>query len=163
MTGRDLSPVGIPDTYAICTPPNSIYTVDDDDSTAECMLVENGVIRSIGSVGNPEHIRNFWGACNPNVSLKMFQTPPNSVIVPGLAGDFRSDPILQTLMAIFFTGAPNKDYLFTDPRLLRGADVLLRIKHYLVSHPDILHDPARWILGSGWDQTGWPGGEFPTA
>ena len=37
--------------YAICTQPNSIYTVDDNDSTAECMLVENGVILAIGSTG----------------------------------------------------------------------------------------------------------------
>ncbi|KAI9435527.1 amidohydrolase family-domain-containing protein [Lactarius indigo] len=151
MTGRDLSPVGIPDTYAICTPPNSIYTVDDDDSTAECMLVENGVIRSIGSAGNPEHIRNFWGACNPNVSLKMFQTPPNSVIVPGL-GDAHGHILLW--------GAKERLPLHGSASI---EDVLLRIKQYLLSHPDILHDPARWILGSGWDQTGWPGGEFPTA
>ncbi len=46
-----IAPVGIPNTYAICTPPNSIYTVDDNDSTADCMLVENGVILSIGSIG----------------------------------------------------------------------------------------------------------------
>ena len=37
--------------YAICTQPNSIYTGDDNDSTAECMLVENGVILAIGSTG----------------------------------------------------------------------------------------------------------------
>ena len=43
------------------------------------------------------------------------------------------------------------------------ADVLLTIKQYILSHPDILHDSARWILGSGWDQTNWPGGEFPTS
>jgi predicted amidohydrolase YtcJ len=41
--------------------------------------------------------------------------------------------------------------------------VLLIVKQYVLSHPDILHDPARWILGNGWDQTNWPGGEFPTA
>ena len=42
-----------PNTYAICTPPNSIYTVDDNDSTTDCMLVENGVILAIGSIGIP--------------------------------------------------------------------------------------------------------------
>ncbi|KAH9177302.1 amidohydrolase 3 [Lactarius sanguifluus] len=148
MTGGDLSPVGIPNTYAICTPPNSIYTVNDDDSTAECMLVENGVILAVGSV---EDIRNFWSAYNPNVSLKTFQIPPNSVIVPGLADAHGH---------ILHWGAKKRLPLHGSASI---DDVLLRIKEYLLSHPDILHDPTRWILGSGWDQTGWPGGQFPTA
>ena len=42
---------GIPNAYAICTPPNSIYTVDDNYSTADSMLIENGVILATGSVG----------------------------------------------------------------------------------------------------------------
>ncbi|KAH9028940.1 amidohydrolase 3, partial [Lactarius hengduanensis] len=138
----------IPNTYAICTPPNSIYTVNDDDSTAECMLVENGVILAVGSA---EDIRNFWSAYNPNVSLKTFQIPPNSVIVPGLADAHGH---------ILHWGAKKRLPLHGSASI---DDVLLRIKQYLLSHPDILHDPTRWILGSGWDQTGWPGGQFPTA
>jgi hypothetical protein len=81
-------------------------------------------------------------------------------------------------MAIFLGGAPRKDYLFMDVRLsmvghenraafvrirFKCTDVILKIKQYLHSHPDMLHDRARWILGSGWDQTKWPGGVFPTA
>ncbi|KAI9459905.1 amidohydrolase 3 [Lactarius psammicola] len=148
MTGGVLSLLGIPNTYAICTPPNSIYTADDNDSTADCMLVENGVILSIGSI---DHIRKFWSACNPNVSLKTFQTPPNSVIVPGLAD--AHGHILQW-------GAKERLPLHGCASI---DDVLLKIKQYLLSHPIILHDPTRWIQGSGWDQTNWPGGEFPTA
>ncbi|KAH9056815.1 amidohydrolase 3, partial [Lactarius vividus] len=138
----------IPKTYAICTPPNSIYTVNDDDSTAECMLVEDGVILAVGTI---EDIRNFWSAYNPNVSLKTFQIPPNSVIVPGLADAHGH---------ILHWGAKKRLPLHGSASI---DDVLLRIKQYLLSHPDILHDPTRWILGSGWDQTGWSGGQFPTA
>jgi hypothetical protein len=47
------------------------------------MLIENGMILVIG---NPEQIHKYWSAYNPNVVLKMFQTPPGSIIVPGLAG-----------------------------------------------------------------------------
>jgi len=36
--------------YAISTPPGGIYTVDDENSTADCMLVENGIITAVGSV-----------------------------------------------------------------------------------------------------------------
>jgi hypothetical protein len=38
------------------------------------------------TVANLEQIRKYWSAHNPNVVLKMFQTPPGSIIVPGLAG-----------------------------------------------------------------------------
>jgi hypothetical protein len=65
------------------------------------MLIENGKILAIGSTGmlrcpfiampylivaKSEHIRKYWSIHNPNVVLEMFQTPPGSVIVPGLAG-----------------------------------------------------------------------------
>lgn len=43
------------------------------------------------------------------------------------------------------------------------TDVLLRIKLYLVAHPEVAQDRSRWIIGTGWDQTNWPGGEFPSA
>lgn len=48
-------------------------------------------------------------------------------------------------------------------RLILIADVLLKVKLYLLAHPDVHHDHTRWIVGMGWDQTNWPGGEFPTA
>jgi hypothetical protein len=44
-----------------------------------------------------------------------------------------------------------------------STDVLLRIKSYLVAHPEVAQDQTRWIMGTGWDQTNWPGGEFPSA
>jgi hypothetical protein len=65
------------------------------------MLIENGMILAIGSAGTPhflslvalsltvansEQIRKHWSAHNPNVVLEMFQTPPGSIIIPGLAG-----------------------------------------------------------------------------
>ena len=38
------------------TPPGSIHTVDDEDSTADCMLVENGEILAIGNTGMPHFL-----------------------------------------------------------------------------------------------------------
>ena len=107
----------------MCTPPasGSIYTVDDEDSTVDCMLVENSEILAIGSVGIPdflslpyidhlsvaisEQIRKYWNTYKPNVSLEMFQTPPGSIIIPGLAGMAQSvyhlhDVILLNLRSL---------------------------------------------------------------
>ena len=39
--------------YAICTDPGSIYTVDEEDSTTDCMLIENGKILAMGNNGMP--------------------------------------------------------------------------------------------------------------
>ncbi|KAJ7072616.1 amidohydrolase 3 [Mycena amicta] len=43
------------------------------------------------------------------------------------------------------------------------AEVVGRIKAYILAHPNVHGDPTRWIEGMGWDQTKWPGGQFPTA
>ena len=42
------------------------------------------------TAANSEQIRKYWSAYKPNVSLEMFQTPPGSIIIPGLAGMTRS-------------------------------------------------------------------------
>ncbi|KAH9976736.1 hypothetical protein BGW80DRAFT_878698 [Lactifluus volemus] len=68
--------------YAICTPSEGLYTVDDNNTTTDCMLIENGIILATGSL---EQVHEFWSAYKPDVSLKVFQTPPSSIIVPGLA------------------------------------------------------------------------------
>lgn len=43
------------------------------------------------------------------------------------------------------------------------TEVIDRLKSYLENHPDIRDDTSRWIEGMGWDQTKWPGAQFPTA
>lgn len=42
-------------------------------------------------------------------------------------------------------------------------DVVGRIKAFILARPDVHADRTRWIQGMGWDQTKWPGAEFPTA
>ena len=44
-----------------------------------------------------------------------------------------------------------------------SVDVLQQIKLYLLAHSDVAQDRTRWIMGLGWDQTKWPGGQFPSA
>ncbi|KAH9990826.1 amidohydrolase 3 [Russula vinacea] len=135
-------------TYAISTPPGGIYTVNEEDSTADCMLIENGKILAVGST---EQIRKYWTAYNPNVVLEMFQTPPGSIIVPGLAD--AHGHILEW-------GANEQLPLDSCKSI---DEVLLKLKLYLVAHPDVAQDQSRWIIGMGWDQTKWPGGQFPSA
>ncbi|KAI0277876.1 amidohydrolase 3 [Russula aff. rugulosa BPL654] len=112
------------------------------------MLIENGKILAIG---NTEKIRKYWSTYKPNVSLEMFQTPPGSIIIPGLADAHGH---------VFHWGAAKQLPLEGCASI---DDVLLRIKSYLAAHPEVAQDQSRWIIGTGWDQTSWPGGEFPSA
>jgi hypothetical protein len=52
-----------------------------------------------------------------------------------------------------------KTYLISCPT----SDVIERIAKFIRSDPELLADPSRFILGLGWDQTKWAGGEFPRA
>jgi hypothetical protein len=42
-------------------------------------------------------------------------------------------------------------------------EVVSRLKAYIEAHPDVRDDSNRWVEGMGWDQTKWPGAQFPTA
>lgn len=44
-----------------------------------------------------------------------------------------------------------------------NVEVLQRVVHHVKSHPDILADPSRWIVGMGWDQNLWADPHYPTA
>lgn len=48
-------------------------------------------------------------------------------------------------------------------KLICAKEVISRLKQYIEGHSDVLNDPSRWIEGMGWDQTKWPGAQFPTA
>ncbi|KAI0063272.1 amidohydrolase 3 [Artomyces pyxidatus] len=102
-------------------------------------------------LGTQEHIRAQWSIRHPNTPLKLFQTKPGSIIVPGLA-----DAHAHILEWGYKEQLPLADCLSVD-------DVITKLKQYLHSHPDVLQDPTRWITGMGWDQTKWPTGQFPTA
>lgn len=49
-----------------------------------------------------------------------------------------------------------------DPNRWR-KEVLQRVVDHVKSHPEILADPTRWIVGMGWDQNLWPDAQYPTA
>jgi len=83
--------------------------------------------------GTSEQIRNFWSAHNPNMSLKMFQTLPGSIVVPGFAGmtlssqfpvmgSSQKDLVSQMPTAIYFNGALRSSSLLRALVLLMVID-----------------------------------------
>ncbi|KAF9492457.1 amidohydrolase 3 [Pleurotus eryngii] len=59
------------------------------------------------------------------------------------------------------------EYGFKMELQLDGAtstqDVVSRIRKYIHSRPDVHKNTSTWIQGMGWDQTRWPGAQFPTS
>jgi hypothetical protein len=84
-------------------------------------------------------------------SLKVLNIQPNSIVVPGL-----TDAHAHMLHYGFKMNLNLEDCTSVD-------DVLNHLKAYVISHPDILGDPTRWIEGMGWDQNRWPGAQYPHA
>ncbi|KAJ7647632.1 amidohydrolase family-domain-containing protein [Roridomyces roridus] len=135
------------DEYVVCSPSNSqlIYTVDAKHPRAQCISIRAG---HIADVGNESDIRRTW--LSP-FGLNVRYTEPGQIIVPGFA-DAHAHLLQQGYkMQLELDGAQSVD------------EVVERIKSYILQHPDVHANTSRWIEGLGWDQTKWPGAQFPTA
>ncbi|KAF7375864.1 Amidohydrolase 3 [Mycena sanguinolenta] len=140
------------DEYTLCSSTKSIYTVDETQPRAQCISVRNG---RITSVGDEADVSSNWPWL---VNLLFYPSgttrhtiEPGHIVVPGLA-DAHAHLLQQGYkMQLQLDGARSVQ------------EVIDRIKAYILAHPDVHADPNRWIEGMGWDQTKWPGAEFPTA
>ncbi|KAF8064078.1 amidohydrolase family-domain-containing protein [Lyophyllum atratum] len=147
--------------YLVCSESNNIYTVDESKPRVECISIEGSTIVDTGNLAELTKHHLSAGLFDPYIpgwalkvihrTPKVFNIPPQSVIVPGLA-----DAHAHVLEYGFMVQLP-----------LAGAtsieDVVDRIKAYILAHPDIHSDKTKWVEGMGWDQTKWPGAQFPTA
>ncbi|KAJ7782770.1 amidohydrolase family-domain-containing protein [Mycena metata] len=137
------------DEYTLCSPSNSIYTVNETQPRVQCISVRKGRIEA---VGNDVDVKRNWFASilNPfNGQVRYLDA--EQIIVPGLA-DAHAHLLEQGYkMQLQLDGSKSVE------------EVVDRIKAYITAHPDVHADPSRWIEGMGWDQTKWPGAKFPTA
>lgn len=105
-----------PESYAVCTEPGKVYTVDEARPNVDCILIQKDEIRVAGSIGtfvymrtrevqayNPhnasEELHAYWDGYQNELikkfygnepkakkALTVYHTKPGSIIVPGLAG-----------------------------------------------------------------------------
>lgn len=157
-----LKPVTHSSDYAVCSANRTIYTVDPGLPNVQCIVVHDTLISDIGDL---EDITLRWRSEMPlagvihlpwpfdflEPSLKVLNIQPNSIVVPGL-----TDAHAHMLHYGFKMNLNLEDCTSVD-------DVLNHLKAYVISHPDILGDPTRWIEGMGWDQNRWPGAQYPHA
>ncbi|TFY78421.1 hypothetical protein EWM64_g5591 [Hericium alpestre] len=69
-------------TYALCTEADGIYTVDLQESKAQCLLVSGDLIVATGS---ESYIRAFWTDLGTSENLRIMRTKEGAIVVPGLA------------------------------------------------------------------------------
>ncbi|KAF9028037.1 hypothetical protein BDZ89DRAFT_1101814 [Hymenopellis radicata] len=145
--------------YIVCSPTDNIYTVDEANPRVQCISVAGSRIVNTGdyfAISDTEH--HTFGFLEPFLPTSVYDIlspevitlPPDSILVPGLAdahahvieNGFKMQLQLETARSV--------------------ADVIDLLVSYLRAHLEIGNDPTRWIEGLGWDQTKWPGAQFPT-
>ena len=119
--------------YTFCA--DSIYTVDDSQPQVRCIHIHGDRIAKS---------RPWW-------STRVVNAKPGAIVVPGL-----TDAHAHVVENGFKMHLPLDSA--KDPEQI--VDIL---KQYVLDHPDIIHNKTRWIMGMGWNQANWPGGQFPTA
>lgn len=112
-----------------------IYTVDDNFSTAECMVIHEGKILAIGNFN--ELINHYIPRIKYDAAKKY--------IYPGL--------IDAHCHFVGFIKSYDEVALYG---LKSWEETLLKVAEY-VSKTD-----NEWIIGRGWDQNLWPNKEFPS-
>ncbi|KAJ2937032.1 hypothetical protein H1R20_g58, partial [Candolleomyces eurysporus] len=147
-----------PPAYAVCSSGDgAIYTVDETNPQVQCIVVQGGRIRDLGSLADIE-LRSYASSTVTNVlqtalrrKLPIHFIPEGSIVVPGL-----SDSHAHIL-----------EYGGVQQLPLEGTksvgETVQRVKKFILENPDILHDRTKVITGGGWDHTSWPFGKWPTA
>jgi predicted amidohydrolase YtcJ len=115
----------------------NIYTVDSARPTASAMAVRAGRILFVGSDGEA---RKLAKGSTKLIDLR------GATVVPGfIDAHAHLLGLGNTLRRVNLAGSASYD------------EVIARVKAWA---KDVT--PGEWVLGRGWDQTRWPGREFPT-
>ncbi|KAI5474325.1 protein of heat shock protein Hsp70 family [Pseudohyphozyma bogoriensis] len=134
-----------------------IYTMDANDTRAECVVVKNGLVAATGTL---KEIREEWGDLDTlgsvgkggETGVKIYYLKRGQALLPGFIDAHAH--ILQNgeaASAVDLVGAASVE------------EVIERIAKFIAKDPKLVEDKSRFILGLGWDQTKWPGASFPTA
>ncbi|EJD03014.1 uncharacterized protein FOMMEDRAFT_146742 [Fomitiporia mediterranea MF3/22] len=148
-----------PSSYALCcSGTGRIYTVDENNSNVQCMVIHDSRILLTGSLDDvngiwnaKQHSSSTEGSQNVfNTPLNIKFLPPEAIVVPGMSDSHGH--ILEYGASRLLLLEGSKD----------STEVVGRVRNYILSHTDILNDSSRFIEGWGWDHTAWPIEKFPS-
>ncbi|KAJ7354162.1 amidohydrolase family-domain-containing protein [Mycena albidolilacea] len=137
-----LSPSPTSTAYALCSRhAGNIYTVDQNNSQVDCIVVHDSVIVDTGSLASTSELHN----------VPIIYLPDDAIVVPGLSDSHGH---------LLEYGASRQLPLEGTTTI---SDTVARVREYILSTPAILNNPDAFIRGGGWDHTSWPGAAWPTA
>ncbi|KAF7310265.1 Amidohydro-3 domain-containing protein [Mycena indigotica] len=138
---RGLSTPSNPGFYAVCAEPGHVYTVDDHNSLADCIVVNNSRIAKVLSLDETRKIQG----------LSVKYVPPGAIVLPGLSDSHGHILEYGASRQLPLEGTASID------------DTVARVRQYILNTPSILNDTNAFVRGGGWDHTQWPGAAWPTA
>ncbi|KAH7915226.1 amidohydrolase family-domain-containing protein [Hygrophoropsis aurantiaca] len=135
-----------PASYAICSRKGSaVYTVDEDNSVVQCLVIQQSFIVDTGSLGR-------WLSGNySGPALQVRYINDGSIIVPGMSDSHAH---------ILEYGA-NRQLPLEGGKSIEGTVAL--VKQHILENPDTYKDTSKIIEGWGWDHTSWPVEEWPNS
>ncbi len=144
----------LPPTFALCSSPHQfqIYTLDPQQPWVECLVVAAGKLTHVGSL---DHVRATYGdrqTLGGKDGIKMFRMKRGQMAMPGLIDSHAH--LLQygeSAHAADLVGAKSV------------GEVVERVAKFVEGNKELKEDKSKFILGLGWDQTKWEGGQFPSA
>ncbi|KAK7438857.1 hypothetical protein VKT23_017783 [Stygiomarasmius scandens] len=134
--------------YAVCSlDGENIYTVDEENRAAECLVVAGADIVDSGTLAD---IKSRFKLRGLNVEKDLHYLPIGSIVVPAF-----TDSHVHSLEYGFHRMLP-----LDEGNSIPGVVQLVR--DYILANPDIYHNKSRDINGWGFDKTRWPEEKWPT-
>ncbi|THH07935.1 hypothetical protein EW145_g3048 [Phellinidium pouzarii] len=164
-------PSSLPESYALCSKEGNIYTVDDTNPRADCIVVHHSRILSVGTLHETKNRYRNAGKISPlakalkpivKSGFRFYFVEPGHIVVPGLT-DAHAHLIEHGFKRNLEVDNCSPTEFYCISAFQRG-EVLEKVKNYINARPDVLKDKNVWIQGMGWDQTKWKDeAVFPTA
>ncbi|KAF7293292.1 Amidohydro-3 domain-containing protein [Mycena chlorophos] len=139
--GRNDKNLGASSYYAVCAEPGHVYTVDERNSVADCIVVNNSRILHVGSLDATRQVPG----------LPIIRVPPGAIVLPGLSDSHGHILEYGASRQLPLEGTSSID------------DTVARVREYILKTPSVLNNTEAFVRGGGWDHTRWPGASWPTA
>ncbi|KAF8965645.1 amidohydrolase family-domain-containing protein [Flammula alnicola] len=139
---------GLPETYALCSEEGKkIYTVDEDNASVECLLIQGSRIVDSGDLTAIKERSNSTAGMT---SVPVRYAPKGSIIIPGMS---------DSHCHILEYGASRLIPLSAGKTV---KETVAFVREYIQGNSDLERNKSRVIEGWGWDHASWDIAKMPT-
>ncbi|CAA7270285.1 unnamed protein product [Cyclocybe aegerita] len=144
----NMSPKTLPETYALCSKEGKqIYTVDDNDTSVECVLVKGSYVVDSGDLAK---VQKRSDDTIGQASFPVYYVPSGSIVLPGLS---------DSHCHILEHGASLQIPLSEGKTV---EETVSLVRAYVLANPDLEKNTSSVIEGWGWDHASWDVEKLPS-